>query len=903
MRLRLALFALARLQVEVERAVAIFLVGLLAQLADDLLAVGDPQAVAVGQAHRLRQRGDPVAVLLLLDARELAVLLLVRPEQLLDLAELRQVDGLFAGGQVALQRREGVLGGGHVREDGRPVVDLGLLDRDGGLELLVGAHDRVRRHLAEVAGEHRVAAALLDLLVARLLRLGRRERVGVVGIDLGHGRLELLLDGHELGHGFAHVDHIAHIARADGRHLALEVVVHDALALAFDLVHGRRLGGSVLRRDGGVVLGFAHGGFLAGDRRRHVGGLARPFPCSFRSSGGSRADGRLASQRSRPGTAALASRGLLARLRLRHSQRLRAQLLRSMRWSCRRRPVTSFCLRKMISAVPTFGRDHGVVRYYAAEVRRVLRTPAQIATLALASAMHAAGHALVALVAGSMAVAMARMWGMRGAGSIGPAGPVAPASDRSLGDQALVLAAVGLGVLALKAAAGVYATYVQGRVAGEVGGRLRLELLDALLSHHRLRRPGHGDQGEAPALAPASPAGAASALTDRAQLVPLALVLVVLSPRMAAVAFVVLGVFGVLLGRSRRGFQRATSGEARERAQLLEAADEAVRHADLWVSYGAEAKARARVRQLGEALALGSARLRGRAAALSGANEVLGAAALLLAIADGPTLLAFAVAFFLAYRPLRELADARLALARADGAYRALRAVIGPPAPRATDDPSADATIATDASPVWTSGTLELRDLRLARGACRPLSLRVEAGSVVAIAGPTGIGKTTLLRTLLGLESAAGGDVVYDGRTLGEAPAGPLARPFAWVPQDAPLLADTLAENVAMGSRAIDPRHALDPLGASHLASALDGARLGSGGRAVSGGERQWIALARAIATRQPVLLLDEPTSGLDALAQGRVLDAIHRLKGKRTVLMVTHRPEPLEVADVVVRL
>jgi ABC-type multidrug transport system fused ATPase/permease subunit len=585
----------------------------------------------------------------------------------------------------------------------------------------------------------------------------------------------------------------------------------------------------------------------------------------------------------------------------------------------------------MISAVPTFGRDHGVVRYYAAEVRRVLRTPAQIATLALASAMHAAGHALVALVAGSMAVAMARMWGMRGARSTGP---LETASDRSLGDQALVVAAVGLGVLALKAAAGVYATYVQGRVAGEVGGRLRLELLDALLSHHRLRRPGHGDQGEAPALAPASPAGAASALTDRvhevevglehgllgglravAQLVPLAIVLVVLSPRMAAVAFVVLGVFGVLLGRSRRGFQRATSGEAREREQLLEAADEAVRHADLWVSYGAEAKARARVRQLGEALALGSARLRGRAAALSGANEVLGAAALLLAIAasragwlgtlaDGPTLLAFAVAFFLAYRPLRELADARLALARADGAYRDLRAVIGPPVPRATDDASEGATDATDAtSPLWTSGTLELRDLRLTRGACRPLSLRVEAGSVVAIAGPTGIGKTTLLRTLLGLESAAGGDVVYDGRTLGEAPAGPLARPFAWVPQDAPLLADTLAENVAMGSRAIDPRHALDPLGASHLASALDGARLGSGGRAVSGGERQWIALARAIATRQPVLLLDEPTSGLDALAQGRVLDAIHRLKGKRTVLMVTHRPEPLEVADVVVRL
>jgi ABC-type transport system involved in cytochrome bd biosynthesis fused ATPase/permease subunit len=179
----------------------------------------------------------------------------------------------------------------------------------------------------------------------------------------------------------------------------------------------------------------------------------------------------------------------------------------------------------------------------------------------------------------------------------------------------------------------------------------------------------------------------------------------------------------------------------------------------------------------------------------------------------------------------------------------------------------------------------------------------VEAGTVVAVVGPTGAGKTTLLRVLLGLEQAGGGDVLFDGESIARAPAGPGGRPFAWVPQEAPLLAGSLATNVSLGAAATDPREALEPLGAAHLADALEGCRLGAGGRPVSGGERQWIALARAIATGLPVLLLDEPTSGLDGAAQRHVLEAIARLRGRRTVVIVTHRPEPLAIADVVVRL
>jgi ABC-type transport system involved in cytochrome bd biosynthesis fused ATPase/permease subunit len=272
-------------------------------------------------------------------------------------------------------------------------------------------------------------------------------------------------------------------------------------------------------------------------------------------------------------------------------------------------------------------------------------------------------------------------------------------------------------------------------------------------------------------------------------------------------------------------------------------------------------------------------------------------------VGDGTILLAFAVAFFLTYRPMRELADARLAIARAQVAYDDLHRLLAsdPPGPREREAPPSDPERV--AGTAWQLAPLEVRSLRLAHGECGPISFRVEPGAVVVILGQTGVGKTTLLRTLLGLEPFAEGEVLFDGKALERAPAGPKARPFAWVPQEAPLLADTLAANVGLGGAVGDPVPMLELVGGAGLAGSLQEARLGAGGRAVSGGERQWIALARAIATDQPVLLLDEPTNGLDAEAERRVLRAIEQLRGRRSVLLVTHRKEPLAIADTVVRL
>ncbi|HLK39346.1 MAG TPA: hypothetical protein VKU41_21445, partial [Polyangiaceae bacterium] len=206
-----------------------------------------------------------------------------------------------------------------------------------------------------------------------------------------------------------------------------------------------------------------------------------------------------------------------------------------------------------------------------------------------AVALHSLGHALVALVAGALAVALAARLGMGGASS-GRLWPGAP-----LEDQAFCLTLVGFAILVVKGTAGAYATFVQARIAGEVGSALRLDLLDSLFSVHRLRHPRHGDHGS-PRSAHASPAAqAVAALTERvrevetgleqgllggaraaAQLVPLAALLVALSPPMAAAAVVVLAAFGASLRWARSGHRRAMRSAAREREQLLDAADQAV---------------------------------------------------------------------------------------------------------------------------------------------------------------------------------------------------------------------------------------------------------------------------------------------------------------------------------------
>ncbi|MGW1029200.1 thiol reductant ABC exporter subunit CydD [Streptomyces sp. NPDC002577] len=182
-------------------------------------------------------------------------------------------------------------------------------------------------------------------------------------------------------------------------------------------------------------------------------------------------------------------------------------------------------------------------------------------------------------------------------------------------------------------------------------------------------------------------------------------------------------------------------------------------------------------------------------------------------------------------------------------------------------------------------------------------------GETVALVGPSGVGKSTLLSVVLGFVEPSEGRVCVGGTDLSMLSREAWHKRIAWVPQRPHLYAASIAENVRLARPDADDEavlRALRDAGAYDFVAALpDGADtvLGEDGAGLSAGQRQRLALARAFLADRPVLLLDEPTASLDGATEAEVVDAVRRLAVGRTVLLVVHRPALLAVADRVVRL
>ena len=188
------------------------------------------------------------------------------------------------------------------------------------------------------------------------------------------------------------------------------------------------------------------------------------------------------------------------------------------------------------------------------------------------------------------------------------------------------------------------------------------------------------------------------------------------------------------------------------------------------------------------------------------------------------------------------------------------------------------------------------------------VSFRVKKGQTVAIVGPTGSGKSTIVQLLPKLYPIDSGSIKIDGKKITDITASSLRRQMAFVPQRPFLFLDSVAANIEFGSGANEEqvRMAAKKAEAAEFIEKLPegyDSVLAEAGKNLSGGQQQRLAIARALVKQAPILVMDEATSALDNVSESKIKKALHALKGQITQIVIAHRLSTIAEADHIVYL
>ena len=205
-------------------------------------------------------------------------------------------------------------------------------------------------------------------------------------------------------------------------------------------------------------------------------------------------------------------------------------------------------------------------------------------------------------------------------------------------------------------------------------------------------------------------------------------------------------------------------------------------------------------------------------------------------------------------------------------------------------------------------GIIDLRDVEFGYDSNSPvinrISLAVQKGEKVALVGPSGGGKSTLLRLIMGLYPIRGGSIFIDGNLLCEETKNELRGKLAYVPQDSFLFDDTIYNNILFGRLNATENEIIEAAkkaNAHDFIMALpDGyqTRIGENASKISTGQKQRIAIARAFLRDAPVILLDEPTASLDSINEKLVKQAISTLMEGKTAIIIAHQLSTIQNVD-----
>ena len=209
-------------------------------------------------------------------------------------------------------------------------------------------------------------------------------------------------------------------------------------------------------------------------------------------------------------------------------------------------------------------------------------------------------------------------------------------------------------------------------------------------------------------------------------------------------------------------------------------------------------------------------------------------------------------------------------------------------------------------------GAIRLEQMSYAYGdtpALEAVDLEILPGESIGIVGPSGGGKSTLMQVLMRLRTPTDGTVAVDGLDYRCVRDSDWARLVALVPQEPHLMEGTVRENAVFHRDGVSDREIEHACRLAHiwdeiqrLPHGLD-TTLGARGSGISGGQKQRLAIARALIGSPELLVLDEPTSALDAASEERLRDTLSDLHGSLSIVIVTHRPVPLSVCDRVVQV
>ncbi|MDN6487256.1 MAG: ATP-binding cassette domain-containing protein, partial [Ancrocorticia sp.] len=263
------------------------------------------------------------------------------------------------------------------------------------------------------------------------------------------------------------------------------------------------------------------------------------------------------------------------------------------------------------------------------------------------------------------------------------------------------------------------------------------------------------------------------------------------------------------------------------------------------------------------------------------------------------------------FKPLREVGSQFHASADGVAACQSAFEILDEP-PLLAGDSSTSAKLAPDLR----RSAIDITELSVeapGRATIAPdsLSARIEPGTITALKGPSGSGKSTTASVILKLVQPSGGSVTIGGIDLAEINKESLWEQVTWVPQQPVIVPGTILENLELSQEHSEDSPAL--LNASRLtgfddvvASLPDGwnTLIGQGGVGLSVGQRQRLALTRALVTPRPFVILDEPSAHLDAMSETFVSAAVRALAAEgTTVLVIAHRNAILELADNVIEV